>query len=114
MHIDPIPYQTLIHSVTYEEKLSGNSWSAGNEFDSPVTINHVLVQPSSQFAVNNREELDQSSTVLFFDSTYSSPLVNFVKGSKITFNNQEMYVSKVDELYAFDPDIPHHIEVQMK
>lgn len=103
----PIPLVLLIHSVTYEEK-TNDSW--GDGFANPVTLSNVLVQPASSIQRSSTATEILYNSVLFFDATNSTPLVPFKKGSKIHFDGKEMFVEKVNTLYAFESQ-PHHYEI---
>jgi hypothetical protein len=110
--VRPIPLKLLIHTVTYEEKLKGDGWSDG--YAQPVTINHVLVQPASSIQRSSVATEIVYDSVLFFDMQNSTPVTDFVKGSKITLNGGDpMYIEKVNTLYAFG-DTPHHLEVGLR
>lgn len=111
--IRPIPLSLLIHEVTYEEYLGSGRY--GETYAQPVTLKKVRMEPvlSQQqrtSATVREQSLDRY--VLYFDMTYSEPLVNFKEKSKVTFNGQTYTVAKVSELYAFD-STPHHIEVML-
>lgn len=108
--IRPIPLSLLIHSVTYEEYVGNDGW--GETYLPPVTLENVLVQPTSNINRSNIAEEKQYKAILFFDMTHSSPKVTFKEKSRVAFNGETMTVQKVNTLYALSTT-PHHIEVEL-
>lgn len=111
--IRPIPLSFLIHTVEYREYLGNGRY--GETFADPITIERVRLQPIASYRRKTGErerEKPNESFVLFFDMTYSRPLVNFKEKSKIVFQGKEYSVIRISEFCAFDTT-PHHIEVML-
>ncbi len=111
--IRPIPLSFLIHTVEYREYLGNGRY--GETFADPITIERVRLQPIASYRRKTGErerEKPNESFVLFFDMTYSRPLVNFKEKSKIVFQAKEYSVIRISEFCAFDTT-PHHIEVML-
>ena len=107
--IAPIPLYLLIHTVIYEE-YQDNSDGYGEGYKDPVTLRNVRVEPVSSLRRSNTTETQTFNSILFFDMTHSTPQVNFVEKSKVTFNGQEMVVSKVNPMYSLKL---HHYEIEL-
>lgn len=111
MSVKPIPLKVLIHTVEYHEKSNDTRYGTG--YLAPITINNVLVTPSSKVSivssVDNNEK-KETKGILFVDVINSKPATELKPQSKIVFNGLEMIVSKVKPIYGFDL---HHYEVEL-
>ncbi len=103
-----MPLEILIHAVAYEEYQEKDRY--GNQFKEPVTLENVLVQPTSNIKRSNNTDQLAYKALLFFDCVHSSPVVDFVKKSKITFHGETMIIDKVNPIYTFDL---HHYELEL-
>jgi hypothetical protein len=111
--IRPIPLPLLIHTVEYRECISNGRY--GETFADPITIERVRLEPIASYRRKTGErerEKPNESYVLFFDMTYSRPIVDFKEKSKVIFQGKEYSVIRVSKFYAFG-DTPHHIEVML-
>ena len=111
--IRPIPLSLLIHTVEYRQCRGNGRY--GEEFDAPVTIENVRLQPVASYRRKTGEregEKPNESFVMFFDMAYSRPLVEFKEKSKVIFQGKEYSVIRVMPFYGFD-NTPHHIEVML-
>jgi Minor capsid protein len=112
--IRPIPLPLLIHTVEYRECIGNGRY--GETFADPITIERVRLEPIASYRRKTGErerEKPNESYVLFFDMTYSKPLVDFKEKSKVIFQGKEYSVIRVSKFYAFDGMTPHHIEVML-
>ncbi|XQY90645.1 putative minor capsid protein [Metabacillus sp. HB246100] len=110
MSIKPIPKKILIHTVTYEEWVEGDGITTEDGFKAPVTLSNVRVQHVSDLTVNTNNKELKYDAILFFDmkNSKASGKFTFVEESKITFEGKEMFIQKVDPVYAFEL---HHYEL---
>jgi len=106
--VNPIKRRLLIHSIEYKEKQEDDGWSG--EYKEPQTINQVRVEPKTKLVRSGTGESVESTTTIFWDVVFSTP-ITFVKGSRITFNNNEMELRQVDEFY--DGEKLHHLELRL-
>lgn len=107
--VRPIPKELLIHSVVYEEHQEKDRY--GNEFKEPVTLSNVLVQPVSSIKRADSGDQVAYNSLLFFDCVNSLPSsITFVKGSKVSFHGETMYINKVNPIYTFSL---HHYELEL-
>ena len=109
--VKPIPKELLIHEVDYEEyKGTGNF---GDEWEDSVTIDHVRFEPETKITRDANGEEVKTQGTLFLDAVNTPKFRQMKVNSKVTFDGQEMRVNACDVLYAFDPDTPHHYEVEL-
>lgn len=106
--IKPIPLENLIHSVSYEQYQEKDRY--GNQFKDPITLEKVLVQPTSNIKRSNNTDQVGYKALMFFDCVHSSPGVEFVKKSKVTLNGETMIVDKINPIYSFGL---HHYELEL-
>lgn len=107
--IRPMPKAILIHSVEYKE-LKGDG-RYGKEYEDPIILENVLIQPVSRISRSNTMDSIVYNSLMFYDCTNSTPKnINFVKDSIIIFNDEEMVINKVNPIYAFDL---HHYELEL-
>lgn len=107
--VKPIPLNLLIHEVVYEEYL-GNPSGLGEEYKPAVTLENVRVDAvvnKSKAAGTNTSEQHNDQYTLFYDVVHSTPPVDIVEKSKVTFNGRTLTVSKANPIYAFTL---HHYE----
>lgn len=105
---NPIKRRLLIHSIEYKQKQEDDGW--GNEYAEPLTIEKVRVEPKTKLVRSGTGESVESTTTVFWDVVFSTP-ATFVKGSKLTFNGNEMELRQVDEFY--DGEKLHHLELRL-
>lgn len=98
----------LIHSIEYKEIEPDEGW--GVVFKETKTINQVRVEPKTKLVRSGTGESVESTTTIFWDVVFSTP-ATFVKGSKLTFNGNEMELRQVDEFY--DGEKLHHLELRL-
>ena len=107
--IRPMPRAILIHSVQYKEYVGEDRY--GNSFKEPIALKNVLIQPVSSIKRNNLGDSVSFDSLMFYDCTNSMPKnITFTKKSIITFNGDEMVVSKVNPIYTFNL---HHYELEL-
>lgn len=107
--VKPMPKEILIHEVIYEEFDESDRY--GDQFKEPVTLEYVLVQPTSSIKRSNTTEEVGYNSLMFFDCVNSTPPnVLFTKGSKITHNGDKMIIDKVNPIYTFSL---HHYELEL-
>ena len=107
--VSPMPKAILIHSVQYKEYEGDGRF--GKEYKEPVTLGNVLVQPVSSISRTNNMNTVAFNSLMFYDCINSSPKnINFVKESIISFNGQEMEISRINPIYAFNL---HHYELEL-
>ena len=101
----------LIHSITYYQWL-GNSGQDGEQYDTPITINKVRVEPISKIkgTVGSKEYI--SRTRIFYDLKLSTSATIRPK-SKIEFINTQgetetYYIQEIMEMYSRGN---HHLEI---
>jgi Minor capsid protein len=107
--IQPIPINLLIHEVVYEEYL-GNPSGLGEEYKDKITLKNVRMDAViSKGKVNGTatsEQYDNQYT-MFYDVVHSTPPVDIVEKSKVTFNGRVFTVTRPNPIYAFTL---HHYE----
>lgn len=107
--IRPIPLAMLIHEVIYEQYKGADRY--GIAYKEPIILKNVLIQPATSMARGGSGDSVAYNSLLFFDCTNSKPSdIAFVKDSKITFNNQEMILDKINPIYTFNL---HHYELEL-
>lgn len=107
--INPLPIDFLIHSVTYEEFVGKGR--DRNVYKSSISLQNVLIQPVSSLKRSGLSVENSFKSLMFFDCVNSTPNdIQFVKGSKITFNNQVMYINGITPISAFTL---HHYELEL-
>lgn len=111
MRIKPIPLNLLIHNVEYLEIVESNGWD--DEFNPPLPIENVRVEPSEYVNRTTNSSGTSSKNILFVDRFYSNPYPEFKVKSKIIWNDEEYEISKVNKLYDVDPNEPHHYELEL-
>lgn len=111
LNVRPIPVRLLIHSIGYEEyegeKSFGSSWLP-NE-----TIDYVLFQPKTEWALDSKNREVEIKGIIFLDAVETKPYKPLTVGSKIKFKDWDLVVMDCSPLYTFDPTIPHHYEVRV-
>lgn len=109
--VKPIPKKLLIHTIKYEEFLRDGSF--GEEFAPTETISFVLVQPSSKLRRDGNGEEVQTLGVVFLDAVNTPNFKPLKEKSKVRFKEKDYRVIECESLYALDPDMPHHYEVNL-
>jgi Minor capsid protein len=107
--IQPIPLNLLIHEVIYEEYL-GNRSGMGEEYKAPITLKNVRVDSvvnKGKVSGTAVSEQHHDQYTLFYDVVHSTPPLDIVEKSKVTFNGRTLKVSKANPIYAFSL---HHYE----
>ena len=109
----PIPRYLLIHTIQYEE-LTGRVDDYGKPtYAANQTIMNVRVDNTSGYMRTGIEQSDSSNTLVFVDSTFSKPFVDFKKESKVTFNGKEMSIQRVVPCYQPGTNDLHHYELEL-
>ncbi|KIN42422.1 putative minor capsid protein [Bacillus subtilis] len=109
----PIPIELLIHSIEYEE-IAEDTTGWGGEFEAPITIGKVRVEPVTAIMRNNVRDDVEGQSVIFIDRLNSKPFKRLKEQSRVTFNGKTYEVQKVKEMYDENPGAPHHYEVEIK
>lgn len=74
-------------------------------------LNNVLVQPVSSVNKSGGTNTVAYNSLMFYDCANSRPSnINFTKESIISFNGEDMEISKVNPIYAFSL---HHYELEL-
>lgn len=108
MVIKPIPKHLLIHSATYK-RYTDDEWE-GTTYEEPITLKNVRVEKKSQFNQNANSNNVFFDSELYYDVRNSSPDVEFVENSKVTFEGKTMYVKEVEHVYT---NRLHHIVLRL-
>lgn len=106
----PIQQRLLIHTVTHKEKLMDSFFD--EEYGLGIDITNVRVEPKDKFTRVGNEETVVANYLIFIDMFYSKPLRDIKNEDLIIFNNKELKVVEVNELY--DSSKLHHLEVWCK
>ena len=101
----------LIHSITYYQWL-GNSGQDGEQYDTPIIINKVRVEPISKIVGATGGKEYTSKTRIFYDLKLSTSATIRPK-SKIEFTNTQgeietYYIQEIQEMYSRGQ---HHLEI---
>ena len=96
----------LVHSVTYE-RFAGNG-RTGPEFDAPVTVDFVRVEPKRSVIIDTNQKQLVSTSLLMIDRVHSS-VADWVEESKVTFEGKTYRIKALKTFYA-DRNIVHHWE----
>ncbi|KGL44486.1 hypothetical protein EP56_07755 [Listeriaceae bacterium FSL A5-0209] len=103
-----IQRRLLIHNVEYKEYIPKSAY--GEEWEEPVPVNRVRVQPVNRVVKTSNGDDIQSSTLIFIDRINSSPAFRPSEKSIFIFDNREYNVVSVDEVYTRGSNV-HHWEV---
>lgn len=104
--IPPIRLSLLSHAVSYKRLNTDDGWD--KTFDEPVEIKRVRVQMTKKLVQTESGYKWHGIATLFHDTKYSTP-VEFVRGSKIIFDGQEMTIQDISSYY--DDKRLHHLEI---
>lgn len=117
--IDPIPYSLLVHDVDVKEH-STDSWGRETVLNS-TAVNYVRLEKVSSFMLNGSTFSKEATDILYVDKTNSTNAdvfenVDLENGNTLVVEHRGIQYSiiKVETLYTFDGEIPHHYEVQLK
>lgn len=103
----PIPKHTLIHEVEYHE-YEGERFTDGPAYKDPVIIKFVRLEFGSSVVMSADRKDILYDSLMFVDAKHSKPIPEFVEDSKVVFKGKELYIKKVNPVYARKL---HHYEI---
>lgn len=114
-----IPRWARPHTVTYKHYV-GKDIHQNPQYDAPVTIKYVRMEPTSKIVLTKDNTQVQLSSLLFFDcqdsqatnASGNSVSVSFDNLDSVTFGGRDYTVLSVDTLFD-KSQAPHHIEVSL-
>lgn len=107
--VRPIKRNTLIHSIMYTPK-DGDDLGWGEETNEPITVKNVRLEPKTSIVKTTTGEAVSSTTTLFWDTTFSTPIEWELDG-KVKWNGKDFLVKGIDEYW--DSNRLHHKEVRL-
>lgn len=107
----PIPRKLLVDTVVYTPVSSSDSWGKTTEGTS-VSVEFVKVELVKQNIFADLGEGQGDKAVLFYDMTNSTPDIEFSKGDKITYNDEDFEIRIIEVLKATKTRV-HHLEIML-
>lgn len=109
----PIPRYLLVHTIQYEALIGKPNDYGTPTYATSQTITNVRVDSTSGYMRTGIEQSDMSNTVVFVDSTFSKPFVDFKKDSKVTFLGKDYTIQRVIPCYQPGMNTLHHYELEL-
>lgn len=109
----PLPKTWLVHSIKYFKKQSGRDEWGNPKKEEEIVINNVRFDESSTYTRTPTQNTLSINGVIFIDSRYSAPIVEFVENSTIEFNGRKMVIHKVIPCYHPNSNLVHHFELEV-
>ncbi len=106
MRVEPIPKYLLPHDVVLRKISKGKYEEETTE--SEIAVNNVRVEALDDSVLNKTNNEFTSKLVLFYDFENSTKGVEFRRGDKVIYDNEEYRVVSIDKICAFKE---HHLEI---
>lgn len=105
----PIPRSLLIHRALHKRVTGLDGWDKPT-YSAPVTLTHVLFQPTSKLITTKDNREVQLSTLMFFDCKNSEPIgITFALEDVIEADGKTYTVKVIDA--PLDQRGTHHYEI---
>ncbi|KGL45403.1 hypothetical protein EP56_07550 [Listeriaceae bacterium FSL A5-0209] len=110
----PIPKETLIHEIYYEELSEEQTPWGTREPATKNLISHVRVDLNTVFSRDSTQKKVVAEAIIFIDATNSVGVPDaFVEESKITFEGKEYTLKKVIPCFKVESNEIRHWELEV-